>query len=173
MKTDLLLSWANRIEAAIERQQKREPAKRIGFNMGSFMSSNGALTNHANYACGTTACLAGWILHLDYDLENEYDFQVFLRGVGARNSLLEHSFENLILDRVAENSEDRQKIRNLFGIGDDRNPTSASPKRALAVMRNLAYTGYVEWNAYDNAGQRIDPPKEDPLAVTRAIVETP
>ena len=98
MKTDLLLSWANRIEAAIERQQKREPAKRIGFNMGSFMSSNGALTNHANYACGTTACLAGWILHLDYDLENEHDFQVFLRGVGARNSLLEHSFENLILE---------------------------------------------------------------------------
>ena len=125
--------------------------------MNSFMSSSFGEKDKDGFACGTTACLAGWVIYTRYGINSEAKLNAFIQGINAARvpRHLNDSWLDFLYDTAAETERDRVLLQNLFGVGSSMVVHNATSKRAIAVLRNLADTGEIAWDAFDDEGKRI------------------
>lgn len=109
-----------KVAKAIEDACKPQARPRIGFNMGSWVSH--VRSDKTGHNCGTTACIGGWTGHVLKDNE-----RISPQDAADLLGLTPHLAASLF-----------------YGVGVERD---ATPQRAVAVLRNLAETGRVNWRA--------------------------
>lgn len=127
-KKERLLELANIIERA-------ELVKRdIGFNMSTFERAR-SYEDMTGHKCGTTACIAGWTTLYETGQANPPNIS------GKARDILELT--------AAEAS------RLFYASGHNDTLDTITQAKAVAVIRNLATTGKVEWASFNSKGMRI------------------
>jgi hypothetical protein len=126
MKTERILALADHIEKVGDEH----------FNMSAFSNRGGAPT-----ACGSTACVAGWVIHIGLQAGEITRATLDSAGDKARGWL----------------GIDEDQASALFypeGYSDNRDawgkPYTAA--RAGAVLRHLAETDEVDWGRFNAKG---------------------
>ncbi len=128
-----------RLMALADAIERAELVKQgVGFNMGRWFAVTTAIPNKIRtaHACGTVACLAGWTAVLEDGQEGMHEDKVYRRAINILG----------ITDGTA---------KELFVPEINGGPAhlSISAEHAVAVVRNLARTGKVEWNKFDSDGK--------------------
>ncbi len=126
-----ILEVADAIEAA-GKTKKTISGIDIGFNMNWYITDTSRSYNDKmKHGCGTVACIAGWVAHMEGGpVSNAKERATRILGIDVFTA------DDLFMGR---------------GVG---NLARISPAHAVAVIRNLAKTGRVEWASYDNKGNR-------------------
>src|SRR5262245_29537161 len=115
---------ANAIESCSLAKREKNP---IGFNMDTFGSTDTHFKDHTGHHCGTNACIAGWTVAL----------------------LTPKNYNSYGAPYVAQDLlglNDAQANRLFYALGYGRRLNNIKPALAVAVLRNLAKTGEVNWN---------------------------
>lgn len=134
MNVENILKTANAIE--------KGSVKRLGFNMETwidFQDDNrwysGDMSGHQ---CKTTACIAGWAMHVKQ---------------GRANAIGKRTWENIsgssefgeMIPMGADFFEIEYSVASvLFTEG----PPDTTPAEAVALLRSFAETGVVEWDKF-------------------------
>lgn len=145
-KKERLLELANIIERA-------ELVKHdIGFNMSGWVIRDrinlgeselfrGGHFDRSGHKCGSTGCIAGWaVLHED-------DGDIAKTKRNGDDSVARRASALLQLTPA--------QARELFFGEGLANLYEVAPAHAVAVIRNLAETGKVQWTTFDNDGKKI------------------
>lgn len=147
-KTEMLERVADHIER-LERPTDLTQGFEQGFAMNTYVSGK---RDYADNYCGTVACIAGWgrLLHQEEDLRIRNNYESSRENyVKNRGFTFGHMLDLDLGETVALFMPDGYSDRTRF-----------TPRRAAAVLRNLAKTGKVEWEKFDDEGQCVLRPKE-------------
>ena len=124
----------------------------LGFYMGAWIGKDGD-ADRSGRGCGTTACVAGWAFVVENGFEpREYEDNVC--AIAAQYFGLDSDTADCLFvptaDWLDKDNWDPETFR--FPI------TDATPEEAARVLRNLAITGKVDWEAAMKPADPAMPP---------------
>lgn len=131
---------ADRLRALADIIERHELTKRdIGFNMGPYWRrSHSGDEDQTGKGCGTVACIAGWAAAFDG-----------AATVHTDSSSIAFRAKNIL--GLSENESTR--LFGAYGCRVDLH--SISVPLAVAVIRDFADTGEINWHKFDNKGRKI------------------
>lgn len=130
MNREMILRVADAIEAAAKPDAKPS----IGFNMESFVNEAASEfePDQTGHQCGTTACIAGWAMHLSGDDLSRVEYLTSNGCIRRGAAILGLDFDD---------------ADDLFTVCDDSlSLEEITPSQAVSVLRHLAETGDVDWS---------------------------
>lgn len=112
---------------------------KLYFNMGSYV----AVRRASKHTCGSTACIAGWVVSM-FD-ENGAPREKTLTPTALRklDDSAKHELHNIHYAAMRTIGLDEHEANMLFSPGC---LSAITPKIAAETLRNLALTGEIEWN---------------------------
>lgn len=128
---------AERIEAIERTIAKMKDAKAAGFRELDFDMTNWFSRNQA-YECGTAACVAGWVVHANSNLEIPDLIDI---GKGKNGNIPERARELLHISRA-------EAGRLFFAEASDLDELqfyNVKIEHAILVLEHLRETGEVAW----------------------------
>ncbi len=112
-------------------------ARDLARNHVDFTHAEELAIDRTGHQCGTVACIAGWVDIMEDGVED-----------GARSRPMWRARDILGL------SENTARALFMGNSASGRSLMEFTDKQAVAVLRNLAKTGKVEWFSYNKNGSR-------------------